>query len=204
VEPRVPNQRPLRGLFKNSPYVRFAAMYFVISFAMFLPQPLAPNFLQDQRGLSLETIGQLYSLNGIGIVALNLILGQLDSRLGFFLGQIAVGFFSLFLWVGTGLPWYFCAYLLLGGYKAARSLATAQVRSLVEQNNMGVAYGALETVSSAAVILAPLFAGWLYERNPISIYPASLVMILLALGTTLLFMYTHPAASPIAEETLTT
>ncbi len=70
--------------------------------AMYLPQPLSPNFLQNERALSLSTIGQLISVGSVGIVVLNLFLGQFPVRTGYPLGQAAVGCFALFLWWGNG------------------------------------------------------------------------------------------------------
>jgi len=169
------------SLLGNTRYLSFLSIFFLAAFAMYLPQPLAPNFLQNQRGLSLIQIGQLYSIGGIGIVFLNLILGQLEARLGFLIGQLAVGLYAVLLWKGTSLPWFAVAYFLLGGFRTARSLATAQIRSLVQQVNMGLAYGLAETSSAFATILAPLLAGYLYERNPVWIFPFSAVTILLSL-----------------------
>lgn len=168
------------NLLANTRYISFLFIFFLAAFAMYLPQPLAPNFLQNQRGLSLIQIGQLYSIGGIGIVVLNLILGQLEARLGFLIGQLAVGLYAVLLWKGTSLPWFAGAYFLLGGFRTARSLATAQIRSLVHQINMGLAYGLAETSSAFATILAPLLAGYLYERNPVWIFPLSAGIIVLS------------------------
>jgi MFS family permease len=166
-----------KSLLSNTNYVIFLFVYFLAAFAMYLPQPLAPNFLQNQRGLNLLQIGQLYSIGGIGIVVLNLTLGQLEARRGFLIGQVTVGIFALMLWQGTSLPWYAGAYFLLGGFRTARSLATAQIRSLIHQAKMGLAYGLAETSSALATILAPLLAGYLYARNPAGMFTTSLGII---------------------------
>jgi MFS family permease len=52
---------------------------------------------------------------------------------------------------------------------------------------MGVGYGLIETVGASGLILAPPIAGWLYSRNPESIYPATIVLILIAIVITALF-----------------
>jgi MFS family permease len=165
----------------------YLGIVFLAMFATYLPQPLSPNFLQNQRSLSLVQIGQLYSVSSIGVVVLNLGLGQLPARIGFMLGQGAVGLFTVLLWQGTGLPWYMVGYFLLGGYKTARSLATAQMRDLIHEARMGLSYGVTETVSSTAMILAPILAGYLYERNPVWMYVAGAGLVLASILVNALF-----------------
>jgi MFS family permease len=166
-----------KNLLRNNRYVYFLLAYFLATFAMYLPQPLSPNFLQNQRSLGLVQIGQLYSISSIGIVIFNLVLGQINARLGFLIGQVAVGFFALALWRSHGIIWYGMAYFLLGGFRSARTLATAQIRSIVSKSNMGLAFGLAETLTAMALFLAPPLAGFLYDRNPLSIYFLSLVLI---------------------------
>jgi len=164
-------------LVKNLRFMAFLPVFFLVIFATYLPQPLSPNYLQSQHGLSLANIGRLYSINGIGIVVLNLILGQLDARLGFLLGQLAVGLFSILLWKGNGMVAFATGYFLVGGFRTARVLAMAQVRSLIRSADMGLAYGVTETAGAIALILAAPLSGYLYDRNPVSIYIVSAVMV---------------------------
>lgn len=167
-------------LLKNFDYLRFMSLVFVAMFAMYLVQPLAPNYLQNQRGLSLVAIGQLYSISSLGIVLSNLILGNLEHRLGYLLGHIAVAIFALLLWKQDGMFWYSLAYLFVGGYRTARSLAIAQVQTLVHPAQLGLAYGFSETISSSANIIVPFIAGYLYTINPDIIFPVSIALIVLS------------------------
>lgn len=166
-----------KNLLRNNRYVYFLLAYFLATFAMYLPQPLSPNFLQNQRSLGLVQIGQLYSISSLGIVVFNLVLGQINARLGFLIGQVAVGMFAMILWQGHGIIWYGIAYFLLGGFRSGRTLATAQIRSIVNKSNMGLAFGLAETLTAMALFLAPPLAGFLYDRDPLSIYMLSLVLI---------------------------
>lgn len=186
---------PVRDLLSNARYLNFLGLAFLVFFALYLPQPLTPNFLQNQRGLSLAQIGQLGSLGSLGNAIFNLALGQLAPRLGFFLAQGGVFFFTLLIWKGSGLPWYGMAYFMLGGYRAARALASAQVRTFVQAHQMGLAYGLTETIASLPLFLAPLLAGWLYELRPDLVYPVSLIAIGLALLLSLRYL-PHPLAEP--------
>jgi DHA1 family tetracycline resistance protein-like MFS transporter len=182
----------------NQRYLAYMGVFFVAVFAMVLPQPFTPTFLQDQRGLTISQIGQLYSITSIGVVALNLLIGQIPSRTGFLLGQLAVGSFALLLWTRSGLPWLRAGLFLLGGFKTARSLGIAQVRQLVQGSRMGMAYGLAETVGASAIVLAPLLAGYLYTREPTWMYPLSAGLILISI---LISARLSPAPGVAAEET---
>ena len=176
-----------RSLFANMRFWGFLGVVFFVMFAMYLPQPLTPNFLQNEHGITLSQMGTIGSLGNFGNVVFNLALGQFSSGIGFALGQICVALFAFLIWKGTGQPWYMLGYFLLGGYRAARMLAMAQVRLLVHQSQMGLAYGISEAGNSMALILAPLLAGYLYERDPASIYPLSLLLITIGVIISLIF-----------------
>lgn len=167
--------------------LRFLFVVFIATFCMFLPQPLSQNFLQNERGIGLSQIGQLIAARSLGVVLLNLLLGQMNARAGYLLAQVGVGLFTVFLWHGSGLPWFLLGYFLLGSYQTARSLATAQSRSLVSSANMGITYGLIETAAALAIILAPPLAGLLYAHKPVWIYSISLLLIGLALANTIIF-----------------
>ena len=174
-------------LLKNRQYLAFLALLFFVIFALYLPQPLTQNFLQEERGLSLGQIGTLGSLSALGNVVLNLILGQMRARTGFLLGQLATAFFAFLIWRGSGMGYYGIAYFLLGGYRSARSLAAAHVNSLIDDAQMGLAYGLTETVSAFPLILAPPLAGYLYSTDPASPLPFGLLLICLGIILTLIF-----------------
>jgi len=175
------------SLLSNMRFLSFLSVVFFVMFVTYLPQPLSPNFLQNERSISLGQMGLIGSVGSLGNVAFNLVLGQLSTRMGFVLGQICVVLFSLSLWKGTGLAWYMFGYFLLGGFRVTRTLAIAQVQLLIHQAQMGLAYGISETVNSLALILAPLLAGYLYNRDPASIYPLSLLLITIGVIISLVF-----------------
>ena len=93
----------------------------------------------------------------------------------------------MFIFLGTGMPFYLIGYLLMGGYQTARSLSNAQVRSLVTAADMGISYGTVEAVNSTAIIVAPLLAGFLYSFNPEVIYLGSFFLIIIAILATIIF-----------------
>ena len=168
---------PPESLWKNTRFISFLGIIFLVIFVMYLPQPLTPRFLQNERGLSLQSIGLLGSIGNLGNTLLALVLGQIVARSGFLLAQVSVAVFSLLLWKGTGLGWYALGYFLLGGFRSTRSLIYAQVRPLIHPAQMGLAYGVAETASALAVMLAPLLAGVLYTQDPGRVYWVSAGMI---------------------------
>jgi MFS family permease len=165
-------------VWKNSRFVSLMGIVFISIFVMYMPQPLTPRFLQNERGLGLESIGLLGSIVDLGTSVLAIILGRLPVRLGFLLAELSVAAFAFLLWKGTGLPWYGLGYFLLGGFRSARSLIFAQIHPLVHSVQMGIAYGVSETCASLAVMLAPILAGFLYTRQPESVYWISGLLIL--------------------------
>jgi DHA1 family multidrug resistance protein-like MFS transporter len=64
IEPRV-NEPLGNNWLINKHYLVYMGVVFLATFAMYLPQPLSPNFLENQRDLSLGQIGQLYSISSI-------------------------------------------------------------------------------------------------------------------------------------------
>jgi hypothetical protein len=139
------------------------------------------------------------------VVLLNLILGSFPARIGFLIGQAAVGIYALILWQAIGYPWYVLGFLLLGGFKTARSLGIAQVRELVPQAKIGLAYGLTETFSGTAVILAPLLSGYLYTQQPTWMFALSAGLIGISLLVSARFSPARQAMSdqisPISSTT---
>jgi MFS family permease len=169
-----------RNLFSPR-YLVYMGVIFLSVFAMYLPQPLTPNYLSNQGGYDLSQIGLLFSVSSIGVVILNLVLGSMPALTGFLLGQAAVIVFTLILWRTSGLAWYLLGFFMLGGFKTARNLGMAQVRELAPSSKMGLAYGFGETVGSSAVILAPIAAGFLYTQNPVLMYAVGFGLLVLSI-----------------------
>ena len=185
-------------LARNPRFTGLLALVFIIMFAIYLPQPLTPNFLQNQRQLSLSSIGQLGSIGNLGAVVMMLSLGRLNSGLALPLGQAAVAIFTLLIWQGKGLPWFSVGYFFIGGYRVCRPMLAALARSLVHPAQLGLAYGLVETTNAATLVLAPMLAGLLYQQNPALIYPVSLGLIVLTFLGGLVFLNRGQAFSELS------
>jgi len=174
-------------LLKNKNFILFMPLVFVVFFAMFLPQPLAPNFLKNQRDISLQTIGLLGSFTSLGNVLLNLLFGNLPTKVGLLLGQFFVGIYAALVWKTTQIPLLATAYLLLGGYRATRTLMIAQVEKTVSKANLGLAYGVTETIAGLALVVAPPLAGMLYIKDPNLIFSTALLLLIPSVLLTLIW-----------------
>ena len=181
------HSNPADDLFKNRKFLFYLPVIFLVYFALFFPQPLAPNFLRNQREISLQTIGILGSITNLGNVLLNLLFGLIPARIGLILGQFLVFSFAVLVWKFTQMPILVLAYFLLGGYRATRSLMVAQVEKLVQPANLGLAFGITETVSGLSLMAAPPLVGLLYARDPGLIFITSLVLIIPAILFTYLW-----------------
>ncbi|HDN05240.1 MAG TPA: MFS transporter [Chloroflexi bacterium] len=168
---------PAGDLLMNRAYTRYLPYVFLVYLALFLPQPLAPNYLQNQLGISLGTIGILGAVTNFGNVLISLAFGQLPAQAGLILGQVFVGTFAALLWKFSQLPILIAGYFLLGGFRATRSLLIAQVEKMVCPANLGLAYGILETATGLAMVAAPPLAGALYKARPDSIFSVSIMLI---------------------------
>jgi MFS family permease len=175
-------------ILRNPRFVLSLAMIGMITFATYLPQPLTSNFLQNERGLSLAAIGQLGTVMNISNVIFLLLLGHIPVIVAFVIGEVAMIGFTLLLWLGGGLPWYLLAYMLMGGYRLIRSIASAFVRPIVKASQIGLAFGFVETAGTLAIIVAPILAGFLYDRAPESVLSVSLVILIISLALTLLVL----------------
>lgn len=169
---------------------RFIVLMGVIAFAifaMYLAQPLTPNFLEGVRGLSLSETGIIFTAGALGNSLMAVLFSRVHPRRGFVFAQALVILFALFIWKGTSLPVYVLGYFLLGGFRAGRPMALAQARELVHDSQMGVTYGIMETISAVIFILTPPLAGFLFERDPMIVYPLSIGLIAVSIAVSYFF-----------------
>ncbi len=173
-------QRPSGAVMRSS--VLLGVIVFAIFLAMYIGQPLAPNFLQNVAGWPVERIGLLGSLNALGVTLLAPALGRwaAASKLRGLLAAQTLVWASLgLLLIGAqGLPGLvLAAFFLRGGYSACRNLTSAHIAGLVSMENRGVAFGLSETAVASAQMAAPYIAGWLYAVQPTAPILAGLALI---------------------------
>lgn len=165
------------SIWKNRTYLIFVALFFVTMVALYLPQPLTPNFLQNEKGLGFEAYGRLASIGSLGVVVLSLLFGGLQPASAFLIGQVCLSIFVVSIWKGEGLVLYSLGYFFIGGYRLAATMSMAFVKSMVRASQQGLAYGLISTANSVTMILSPLLAGVFYGIKPDLSYQISLVGI---------------------------
>ncbi|MBV6396086.1 MAG: Multidrug resistance protein MdtG [Anaerolineales bacterium] len=176
------------SILSNARFVLFLGVMGFAVFSMYLAQPLTPNYITETRGLSLTDAGFIFTAGALGNALLTISLGRFNPRLSYPIAQALVGFFVLCLWKGAGLGWFAAGYFLLGGFRAARPLASAQARELVRESQMGLTFGVMETVNAIIFILTPTLAGFLFTQNPSLPYPLSLGLIAVSIVATLILL----------------
>ena len=186
-------------LLRNRRFVSLLAVISLVMLAVTLPQPLTANFLQNQRALPLGRIGQLGSLGALGSVLMMLIFGNLPAGVAMVIGQAGVMLFVLFIWHGGGFIWYGLGYLFLGGYRLCRVMNVALVQPVVREREVGLAFGMVESLSAMAFMIAPVLAGFLYDWRPVSIYPISLLVLILAILLSFRFLDVRRRGKPLTE-----
>ncbi len=188
------------SLLRNKTFIGMLGLVFVVMVATTMPQPLAANFLQNQRGLNLNQIGQLGSLGALGSVLLMLIFGYWQVGTALVVGQVGLVLFALLLWQGGSFLWYGLGYLFLGGYRLCRAMTVALVRPVVRDHEVGLAFGLVEFLNSMAFVIAPIIAGFLYDWRPVSIFQVGLLALLISLVFSL--YYLHRGKSKSFNKTL--
>ncbi len=180
-----PETETRNNVFRNGRFLTLAVITFITMFALYLPQPLSPNFMQNERGLDMQQIGLVGTIGSLGNVVIMFLLGHLSAPVAFLIGQPLVALFALLMWRGTGLPWFALGYFFMAGYRLCRSMVLALARNFIHPAETGLAFGMLETANAVAVILAPLVAGALYQRVPVSVYTVALGLIGMAFAINL-------------------
>jgi len=181
-------ESPPPSLINNSRFVILMAVLAFAIFAMYLAVPLTPNFLTGVRGLSLSQTGVIFAVWSLGNSLMAVLFSRAEPRKGFLLAQALVILFAFLIWKGTTMSVFALGFFLLGGFRAGRPLMMAQARELVHVSQMGVMYGTMETISAVIFIVTPPLAGYLYERDPMMIYPLAIGLIVVSIVVSYFFM----------------
>jgi DHA1 family multidrug resistance protein-like MFS transporter len=179
---------PMQSFLKNPRFLFFLATLFVTVFALYLPQPFTPSFLQNQQQLSPSTIGILGSLGNLGNAVATLVLGNIAPLTGMIIGQLWVAAFSSIFLFGKATWLFGVGYFFVGGFRLYRAMVLAEARTMVHPSQTGLLYGIIETINSFAIILAPIVAGFLYKSEPVSMYVISLAAMLSLLFVNFIFL----------------
>lgn len=166
-----PAKRPLRyspiALLRNQRFLLYSGFYIMALLTIQIGYPLAPNFVQDVRGLDFSQIGLLLSISSAGTVGLNLLAGRITNKRLRFPLVIGAGWLAMLaLWRMPGFGGASLGFALLGAAATGRALASAGIASTVAEDYRGMAFGGLETLFSLMQAIAAASAGLLYDASP--------------------------------------
>jgi len=183
--PAVDAPRP--SLRHDRVFISLCVLFFFIILAGHVGVPLAPNFLQNERGLPVGWIGTLGSINALGGVVLTYSLGRWPKGrvAGMLIAQAAVGIHALLLLTTTTMAPIMAALFLRSGVGVMRQLAGARMGEILPAASIGLGYGIFATVVNLAFTVSPYLAGWLYSFDPTYPLMASLALIPLAMLLTI-------------------
>jgi predicted MFS family arabinose efflux permease len=159
----------------------FLGVVLITTFALYLPQPFTPNFLQNQQHLTSSTIGILGAFGSLGSALSMLFLSHLGSLTGLFISQVMLVVFALLFLKGDSTILFGLGYIFIGGYRLCRVMVLSIGRSLIHPAETGLAYGLMETMNAVTMILAPILAGVLYRNDPYSMYRVGLILLVAVL-----------------------
>lgn len=144
----------------------FTYAIFTLAFILaVLGYTFASQYLVDVRHLSKSTIGFLVSAIAAGGFGWNLLLGQRSAWRGFL---AAVGITALsfgLLMISGNVVVMLGALFCMGALEVLRPLTTGIVASQTMRTTQGGAFGLVDTLYGAAMLIAPGLAGILYAQG---------------------------------------
>ena len=158
----------LSAVLGNRRFVIEIAFILLMFVATDIGTVMAPNFLEDVRGLNVAEIGALSSLGTLGIALLTFVVSRIPvtRRAPLFITQ-AVAMMALLLWLlAPGLIWIGLAYLIHGGNRLFRPVTSGRLANTLGGETMSLGFGFYQTAQQLGLTIAPYLAGLLYARDP--------------------------------------
>jgi MFS family permease len=159
-----------RDVFAFRPVLIVCGVFMALLLVLTTGFTLVPNYLQDEHGVGVSTIGQFGSIFALGGVILGVVIARVKvlSRpwnallLTTLLCPVA---FLLFYFGGS--VWVFgLAFLFRGGYLVAWSLIYAALGEVTPERLRSRAFTLSEVLGGTGFAIAPFIAGALYEVDP--------------------------------------
>ncbi len=168
---------------------------------VFVGTTLLPNFLHDQRGYGLGTIGTLGSIGSAAGFGFALLVGHWRplsrpfAGIGVTLALISLAFV---LFVATGnIALVAVGYMLRFSFSSVWSLLSAAIAEVTPERLRGRAYGAGELGVGVGDAAAPLAAGQLYAAGHTLPFVAGLLVAAPLSAVAFLVHRGRPAPVPV-------
>lgn len=152
------------------PVLVLCLLQFSLLFSLTIGFALAPNYLEDVKGLSIGTIGRFGSL----IAVCSVLIGILVAKVKYFANPMNALFLAIalcplayLLLLNGGLTWHFAlAYFLRGGYMVGWGLFYPAIGEVTPERLRTRAFALTELLGGFGFALAPFVAGALYSVDP--------------------------------------
>jgi MFS family permease len=143
-------------------FVEFAVLGLAMMGVTFLP-----NYLEDEHGFAISTIGRLFSIAALGSVVLALAISRsrrLDGAPGIAVSLMTIGV-TLAVTLLTDSLWLIAVFFLgRGGMMVAWSLCPAVMGMVTPERLRGRAFAASEFLGGVGLAIAPVIAGAMYSE----------------------------------------
>ncbi len=154
------------ALLQNHRFLLLTGYFALTMIALYTGYMLLPSFLQETRGISLATIGFLFTVSYVGAVVFNLIAARTSPRWSF-VGLLVLSWLAYFaLWQTAEVGWAGVAMFLLGAIPAIWIVTNTGIVQVVKEQNQGQAFGFFQSLAHAGPAVAAWMAGRLYGMTP--------------------------------------
>ena len=197
--------RSLGKLLNDRLFLWQIAFVFLLTFALDTGVVLAPNFLQEVKGLSFQQIGQLGTFAAFGGMLLSMLNAQFPPgrKRALLISQVTlIGALALLLIAPPAefgvLPVIlYVAYFMRGAADSLWAPIAGRLTIWLSPELLSLGFGFRDTAMRVALTLSPLLAGRLYSSAPA--YPLYFGLIALALTVALTFTLPRRAPQPAVE-----
>jgi DHA1 family bicyclomycin/chloramphenicol resistance-like MFS transporter len=165
IIPQNPGDGGVLVLFRNRAFLLVAGYYTLLTLVLYIGYTLAPNYLEDTLGFSSGTIGTLFSLFSLGTFLANILIARVKPKLAGVVLLVGVWLALLGLWGLRAVVPIGFIFIPFGGLIAVWVLKTADIERAVPAQNLGLAFGVVESLTFIAGALTSWLAGILYEMN---------------------------------------
>ncbi len=154
---------------RTTAVVLVTATAFADILAYSMAVPVLPD-LSRRLGASPTTIGLLFGVFGVSVLATSVPMGAVSDRIGrrgpLLAGAAGLSASSLVFALSTTLPWLFVARLMQGAADAVTwVVGLALVADLFVEEERGRVMGLVMSGTTVGFLVGPSVGGWLYESG---------------------------------------
>ena len=159
-----------RAVLGYRPVVVLCSLFLGLLLVLTTGFTLVPNFLEDEHGIGVSTIGQFGSVFAVGSVLLGIVISKVkvfSKPLNALILTTSLCPVAFLLLIGGSSTWVFAlAYLCRGGYLVSWGLIYAALSEITPERLRSRSFALAEILGGLGFGIAPFLAGALYEVGP--------------------------------------